>query len=106
MTRRNFIAVAKRVDLSTFPIPLRIKVSAVPGYLNRVEVSAAAAVPDRDDPGKTFPTVPARECFDVGYLADERDVVARVRAVASRALLHELDEHLKVDGRRPFDPHA
>jgi hypothetical protein len=46
------------------------------------------------------------EHFVFGEMFDQSRIDQQVRSLLHRALTHELDECLMVDGKRKFDPHA
>lgn len=89
-----------RLDVSSFPIPNHLTIEA---RGEDVKVTWMLFVPDRDtgrDETITgFMVLDARfEDADYSYMAVQSYLVS--------TLAHELDEHLKLDGRRMRDPHA
>ena len=92
-------AFLARVDLSRFPIPLRLSTSpGAPGLVLRV----AFQVRERDGDAMVWindAKVVVAACSDLQCLAE-------VRQLLHRTITHELDECLRVDGQRAFDPHA
>lgn len=88
-----------RVDLRTFPVPVRLA-GRDDGPLCLIQVSLL--VPDSYFPD-TMTTISSsfRSILSLGEETTLKLLEARVRG----GLWHELDEHLKFDGRRVFDPH-
>jgi len=94
------------IDVSGFPIGLRIEAGPC-GLSSRIGLKVTLGpVPDiaTKEPTHVFVV----ESFDLWWvgMVDEATLVDRVYRVVRQAVLHELDEHFLVSGRRVFDPHA
>jgi len=90
-------AMLRRIDLSSFPIPMRLYPALRP-----LCFSVEVLVPHRDD-GRSV-GIRLDERLPPG-LVDESRAIGFVLRACLRVLEHELREHFKVDGERLFDPH-
>ena len=104
MTPGEFQKVAARVDLSGFPIRLRLGVCQAYGGL-RLSVDLIN-VQDREDRSPTIVHhVETLSDYSLGHFTED-SFIEYLWRFAGRAVVHELDEHFLVDGARRFDPHA
>jgi hypothetical protein len=89
-----------RIDLHSFPIHCRLETSLVP---NGDEISLVMLTPDRDNQKATV-QLRFTVVIDASALDDDA-FFTRIRSFVTEAVLHELDEHLIVDGERRWNPH-
>lgn len=71
--------------------------------IDECEVSIQALVPDRDTGKPVGITFKYR--FPAAAWDNEQNRAEILRAVIRKWLAHEVDEHIFVDGKRPFEPH-
>lgn len=97
---RSIVAVCQQLDVSRFPAPLKIGVSAHKGVLY-LSVTMRNLV-ERERRCESWSQVFADSA---PVHANAQDALDWIRSVIRRAVLHELDECLLVDDDRPWDPH-
>jgi hypothetical protein len=95
-------SIVDRVDLSGFPVPIKLEVRCEGSYGSYVGLTLYGR--DRDQPKLVIPvqshTRPLR------LESTEREVLDTIKRAALELVTHELLEHFVVDGKRIFDPHA
>lgn len=101
-------ALIRRIDVSNFPIPLRIAArdEKHAGGMTLSTLSIAMSVRDRDT-GKQREIIFGC-AFGSSYERQEEEchAIERIRGVLRNALVHELDECFRVDGKLYHDPHV
>jgi hypothetical protein len=89
-------AFIARVDLTRYPLPMRMR------YIGGAVVWSFLVTDHRDGARRWLDTIPVPVPHGV---IDERGAMRWVRYWTQVTALHELDECIYLDGRRPFDPH-
>jgi hypothetical protein len=97
---RTVAALCNQLDVSRFPAPLQVRATAHRGILY-IAVSMRNLV-ERDLQCESWSQVFSDSA---PVHATAQDALDWVRSVIRRAILHELDECLLLDGKRPWDPH-
>ena len=95
------VAACSRLDVSRFPAQLKVGVSAHGGVLY-VGVQMHNLV-ERDSKSRRWSQIFSD---NTPIPSSVKDALDWVRSVIRRAILHELDECLLLDGDRPWDPHV
>lgn len=99
--------IAERIDLSRFPIPIRVEVK-LECWTGRPtwDIRTIAKVRERDT-GLPLEVTTARVMDATGVdLMKEDGALQAIRQNVRDLVMHELDECFLVDGVRAFDPHS
>lgn len=109
MNREKIEATLNRIDLSSFPIPMKLYLNPeCPDGMTRV--SAALSAPDVHSGGIKVETKIKAGGFWPPHSVvlvedDDASITSAARSAVVKALGHEVDEHLKFDGKIVNDPH-
>jgi hypothetical protein len=95
------VELLRRVDVSAYPVILRLGVRT--WQINEPHVFSQMLVPDRFN--NDIHISVSNDMWNVTEGLNEEDFFIGVRKGLRDTVLHELDEHLRIDGRLSFDPH-
>lgn len=105
-------ALVRRVDLSRFPLPMRLHLTtddqAAPGLLHptRVVLTIEMDVKLRGTGQQGRVLVEGTTELRALPMMNRERCLHWIHGHVTRAVQHELDECFEVDGGLPFDPHA
>ncbi len=99
------IKVLASLDISTFPLPIEMMFERIT-QLGGIQVRMRMQTKDRNFGTNMNIWMIAMLPERTAAVMSNADLHSWLRAALRDMLLHELDEHIRVDGVLIFDPHA